>query len=154
MGPVTTELDGIDGVRAAVGQHLGYSGWREITQEQVNRFADATGDHQWIHVDVERARQGPFGGPIAHGYLTLSLAPVLMAEVFKVKGTAMGVNYGCNKVRFITPVPVGGQVRLGAVLAGVHDVAGGLQGTVDLTFELAGSERPACVAQGVYRWLF
>jgi acyl dehydratase len=151
---VATILDGMEGVKGAVGQHLGYSGWREITQEQVNLFADATGDHQWIHVDVDRARQGPFGGPIAHGYLTLSLAPVLMGEVFTVRGTVMGVNYGCNKVRFISPVPVGGRVRLGAALVSVDDVPGGLQGTVDLTFELEDSERPACVAQGIYRWLF
>jgi len=151
---VTTILEGIEGVKAHVGQHLGYSEWRTITQDQVNQFADATDDHQWIHVDIERAKKGPFGGPIAHGYLTLALAPALMAEVYEVKGIKMGVNYGCNKLRFITPVPVGGRVRLGAVLNAVDEVAGGLQATIELTFEIEGTERPACVAEGIFRWIF
>ena len=151
---MTTILEGIEGVKAHVGQHLGYSEWRTITQDQVNQFADATDDHQWIHVDIERAKKGPFGGPIAHGYLTLALAPALMAEVYEVKGIKMGVNYGCNKLRFITPVPVGGRVRLGAVLNAVDEVAGGLQATIELTFEIEGVERPACVAEGIYRWIF
>ncbi len=110
---MATTLEGIEGLKAAVGQDLGSSGWVEVTQDQVNRFADATGDHQWIHVDVERAKAGPFGGPIAHGYLTLSLAPVLLPEVLQVSGISMGVNYGCNKVRFPSPVPVGSKLRLG-----------------------------------------
>src|SRR5499427_3525152 len=104
---MTTIIEGIDGLKAKVGEHLGYSDWVEITQDQVNRFADATGDHQWIHVDVERARAGPFGGPIAHGYLTLSLAPALLPEILSVEGISMGVNYGLNKLRFPSPVPVG-----------------------------------------------
>ena len=151
---MTTILEGVDGVKAHVGQHLGYSEWRTITQDQVNQFADATDDHQWIHVDIGRAKKGPFGGPIAHGYLTLALAPALMAEVYEVKGIKMGVNYGCGKVRFITPVPVGGRVRLGAVLSSVDEVAGGLQANIELTFEIEGVERPACVAEGIYRWIF
>src|SRR5438105_13299213 len=97
---MTTILKGLDDLKANIGQHLGYSDWHEITQDQVNLFADATGDHQWIHVDPGRAKAGPFGGPIAHGYLTLSLAPMLMVEVFAVEGIAMGVNYGLNKLRF------------------------------------------------------
>src|SRR5260370_26349286 len=106
-------IQGIDGLKSRVGEHLGYSIWHEVTQDQVNLFADATGDHQWIHVDVERAKAGPFGGPIAHGYLTLSLAPVLLGEVLRVEGISMGLNYGCNKVRVPTPVPVGSNRRLG-----------------------------------------
>src|SRR5258707_5297885 len=113
---MTTMVNGIDELKALVGQHLGYSDPVEITQEQVNTFADATGDHQWIHVDPERAKAGPFGGPIAHGYLTLSLAPALLPEILIVEGISMGVNYGCEKVRFPSPVPVGSNVRAGAEL--------------------------------------
>ena len=122
---MATTIDGIDGLKACVGQHLGYSDYVDITQEQVNLFAEATGDHQWIHVDVERATAGPFGGPIAHGYLTLSLGPALLPQIMRVNGVAMGVNYGTNKVRFPSPVPVGSKLRLGATLTGVEDVAGG-----------------------------
>src|SRR5215211_3188291 len=104
MAPRT--INGLDELTSLVRKHLGYSDYVEITQDQVNAFADATGDHQWIHVDIERAKAGPFGGPIAHGYLTLSLAPMLMEQVLVLKGTSMGVNYGCNKVRFPSPVPV------------------------------------------------
>ena len=139
---------------ARIGEKLGVSPWHTITQDEVNRFADATGDHQWIHVDPERAAQGPFGGPIAHGYLTLSLAPVLVTEVVHLEGATMGVNYGCNKVRFVNPVPVGSNVRVTATLAQADDVAGGVQATIDLTFEIEGIEKPACVAQVVYRWMF
>ena len=135
-----------------VGTHLGYSEWHQITQEQVNLFADATGDHQWIHVDVERAKSGPFGGPIAHGYLTLSLAPMLMAEVVRVNGVAMAVNYGLNKLRFPAPVPVGSRVRMGATLAVLEEIAGGAQATMDLTFEVEGQAKPSCVAQAVFRY--
>src|SRR5580658_708666 len=109
-----TTVASIDDLPSLVGQHLGYSEWQTITQDQVNLFADATGDHQWIHVDPERAKTGPFRGAIAHGYLTLSLAPVLLGEVLTVEGMAFGVNYGCNKVRFPSPVPVGSVLRLGA----------------------------------------
>ncbi len=135
-----------------VGEHIGYSPWHEVTQEQVNQFADATGDHQWIHVDPERAKSGPFGGPIAHGYLTLSLAPYLLPQLWQVTGISMGVNYGLNKLRFPSPVPVGKKLRIGASLANVEEIAGGAQVTMDLTFEVEGSEKPACVAQAVYRY--
>ena len=148
---MTTIVKGIEGLRDKTGQHLGYSDWHEVTQEQVNRFADATGDHQWIHVDVERAKSGPFGGPIAHGYLTLSLAPALLGEVMRVEGFQMGVNLGCNKVRFPSPVPVGSKLRMGVQLAGVEDVSGGVQYILDLAFEVEGKDKPACVAQVVYR---
>jgi acyl dehydratase len=149
---MTTKIDGIDGLKAMVGQHLGYSEWHEVTQEQVNLFADATGDHQWIHVDVERAKSGPFGGPIAHGYLTLSLAPMLLAEIQHVDGVAMGVNYGLNKLRFPSPVPVGSKVRAGAELAAVEDVAGGVQVTMTATFEIEGGTKPVCVAEILFRY--
>jgi acyl dehydratase len=150
---MTTTVQGIDGLKAKLGEHLGYSSWHEVTQDQVNLFADATGDHQWIHVDPERAaKESPFGGPIAHGYLTISLAPKLLPEVLRVEGIAMGVNYGINKLRFPTPVPVGGKLRAGATLAGVDDIAGGAQVTLDVTFEVEGKDKPACVAQVVYRY--
>ena len=149
---MTTTVQGIEGLKEKVGAHLGYSDWMEVTQDQVNLFADATGDHQWIHVDPERAKSGPFGGPIAHGYLTLSLAPVLIGEVLRVDGISMGVNYGLNKLRFPSPVPVGSKLRLGATLADVEDIAGGAQVTLDLTFEVDGKDKPSCVAQAVYRY--
>jgi acyl dehydratase len=149
---MTTIVNGIDGLKAKVGEHLGYSDWVEVTQEQVNLFADATGDHQWIHVDPERAKSGPFGGPIAHGYLTLSLAPMLLNSVLRVDGIAMGVNYGLNKLRFPAPVPVGSKLRVGATLAQVEDIAGGAQVTLDLTFEVEGKDKPSCVAQAVFRY--
>ncbi|MGI8752291.1 MAG: MaoC family dehydratase [Acidimicrobiales bacterium] len=149
---MTTTVDGIGDLQSKVGTHLGYSAWHQVTQEQVNQFADATGDHQWIHVDVERAQAGPFGGPIAHGYLTLSLAPALMGEVVAVKGVAMGVNYGLNKLRFPSPVPVGSRVRLGAQLATVESISGGAQATYELTFETEGGTKPACVAEAVFRY--
>ena len=147
-----TTVAKIDDLPSLVGQHLGYSDWREITQEQVNQFADATGDHQWIHVDPERAKSGPFGGPIAHGYLTLSLIPGLMGQVFLVEGVSMGVNYGANKVRFPSPVPVGGSIRMGATLAGVEEVGGGVQVTLDVVFEVQDASKPSCAAQVVYRY--
>ncbi len=149
---MATTVQGIDGFKPLVGTHLGYSEWHRVDQDQVNLFADATGDHQWIHVDPERAKAGPFGGTIAHGYLTLSLAPVLLGEVLAVEGTSMGVNYGCNKVRFPSPVPVGSNLRMGAAMAEVEDVAGGVQVVIDLTFETEGSSKPSCVAQVVYRY--
>ena len=149
---MTTILNGADELKAKVGEHLGYSEYHEITQEQVNLFADATGDHQWIHVDPERAKSGPFGGPIAHGYLTLSLAPSLIPEVVQVHGFSMGVNYGCEKVRFPSPVPVGSKLRAGAELVGVEDVSGGVQVSMKLTFEVEGASKPSCVAEVVYRY--
>jgi acyl dehydratase len=149
---MTTTIEGIDGLKALVGEHLGYSEWHEVTQEQVNLFADATGDHQWIHVDVERAKAGPFGGPIAHGYLTLSLAPMLLQEIMNVTGVAMAINYGLNKLRFPSPVPVGAKVRAGATLAGLEDVGGGVQCTLAVTFETEGGAKPACVAEILFRY--
>jgi acyl dehydratase len=149
---MTTTVQGIAGLRERVGQHLGYSEWVEITQEQVNQFADATGDHQWIHVDPERAKSGPFGGPIAHGYLTLSLGPMLMPQILSVKGISMAVNYGAGKVRFPSPVPVGAKLRLGAELQSVEDVAGGAQVTMVFTFEVEGAPKPSCVAEIIFRY--
>jgi acyl dehydratase len=150
---VGTKVDGLDDLAALVGQHLGYSEYQTITQEQVNLFAEATGDHQWIHVDPERARrESPFGGPVAHGYLTLSLAPVLVNEVLHVGGVSMAVNLGCNRVRFPSPVPIDSSLRMGATLTGVEPVEGGVQVTVDLVFEVAEAAKPSCVAQVVYRF--
>jgi acyl dehydratase len=149
---MTRTINGIAELKSLVGEHLGYSPSVEITQEQVNTFADATGDHQWIHVDVEKAKAGPFGGPIAHGYLTLSLGPMLLPQIFGVSGISMGVNYGCEKVRFPSPVPVGSSLRMGATLLAVDDVPGGVQVTMELVFEVEGAGKPSCVAQVVYRY--
>jgi acyl dehydratase len=149
---MTLTIQGIDGLKQRVGTHLGYSEWHQVTQEQVNTFAEATGDFQWIHVDVERAKQGPFGGPIAHGYLTLSLGPLLIPQIVKVEGITMAVNYGLNKVRFPAPVPVGSKLRLGATLAGVEDIAGGVQVTMGMVYELDGADKPVCVAEIVFRY--
>src|SRR5512146_2419289 len=149
---MTTTVNGIDELKAKQGEDLGSSDWLEITQERVNQFADATGDHQWIHVDPERAKAGPFGGPIAHGYLTLALAPALLPQIIQVGGVTMAVNYGLNKLRFPAPVPVGSKLRLGATLANVEDIAGGVQVTMDLTFEVEGKDKPSCVAECIYRY--
>ncbi|SDF65943.1 Acyl dehydratase [Blastococcus aurantiacus] len=149
MSTTTTmaELPGL------VGTELGTSEWYEVTQEHVNLFADATGDHQWIHVDPERAtRESPFGGPIAHGYLTLSLLVPLFGGVLRVTDTVMGVNYGLNKVRFPSPVPVGSKVRLTATLAGIEDIAGGKQLTFSCVIEREGGDKPVCIAEPVYRY--
>ena len=148
----TTTVQGLDGLRDKVGQHLGYSDWHQVTQDQVNLFADATGDHQWIHVDLERAKSGPFGGPIAHGYLTLSLLPKLIGEILEVQGIGMTINYGVNKVRFPAPVPVGSRVRAGATLTSLEEVSGGVQGIMDVTIEREGSDKPVCAAQTVFRY--
>jgi acyl dehydratase len=134
---------------AAKGEHLGYSEWHEITQDQVNMFADATGDHQWIHVDLERAAAGPFGGPIAHGYLTLSLIPMLGSQIYQVNGLKMGINYGANKVRFPNPVRVGSRVRAGAEVVSITEMAQGTQAVVKYTVEIDGQPKPACVAETV-----
>jgi acyl dehydratase len=149
---MTRTINGLDELTSLVGEHLGYSPYIEITQEQVNTFADATGDHQWIHVDVERATAGPFGGPIAHGYLTLSLGPRLAPEIFTVSGITMGVNYGCEKVRFPAPVPVGAKLRLGTKLLGVQEISGGAQVNMEFVFEVEGASKPSCVAEVVYRY--
>ena len=143
-------FNGIDEAKAAVGEHLGYSEWHEVTQESVNQFAEATCDHQWIHVDVEKAKAGPFGGPIAHGYLTLSLIPMLIAQIYRVDGVQMGMNYGANKVRFPSPVPVGSKVRAGAELLALEPASLGYQSTVKITVEIEGGAKPACVAEVLY----
>ncbi len=149
---MTTTVHGIEEFHKLAGEHLGWSDWHVIDQQKVNLFAEATGDHQWIHVDPERAATGPFGGTIAHGYLTLSLAPVLLGEVLTVEGMTFGVNYGCNKVRFPSPVKVGSKLRLGVAVASVEDVGGGVQVTFDMTLETEGGAKPSCVAQVVYRY--
>ena len=139
---------------AAVGEELGSSDWLEISQERINGFADATDDHQWIHVDVERARDGPFGGPIAHGYLTLSLVNAFLPQLIVVPTATMGINYGCNKVRFPAPVPVGSKVRGSGEIVEVEPVKGGVQIVVRVTVQVEGGDRPACVADTVSRFLF
>lgn len=149
---MTRMIEGIAGLKELVGEHLGYSPYTTITQDQVQQFAEATGDHQWIHIDVERATAGPFGGPIAHGYLTLSLGPMLSPQIFGVSGISMGVNYGAGKVRFPSPVPVGSNVRLGATLQSVEDVAGGAQVTMVFVFEVEGAPKPSCVAEVIFRY--
>ncbi len=148
---MTATVD-VDEFRALVGQHLGHSDWVEMSQDRIDRFADATGDHQWIHVDPERAATGPFGTTVAHGYLTLSLVPLLLAQVVRVEGAALSVNYGCNRVRFPSPVPAGSDVRLGASVASVEDVEAGVQVVLDVTVEVRGAEKPSCAAQLVFRF--
>jgi acyl dehydratase len=135
-----------------VGQELGTSDWYEVTQDAVNLFADATGDHQWIHVDVERAKaESPFGGPIAHGYMTLSLLVPLASGTYRITDSKMGVNYGLNKVRFPAPVPVGSKVRARVVLQDSQEIAGGLQNTLAVTVEREGGDKPVCIAEWVVR---
>ncbi|GAB3582275.1 MaoC family dehydratase [Calidifontibacter terrae] len=140
-------FNGIEELQAAVGEHLGFSDWQTVTQEAVNQFADATGDHQWIHVDVEKAKSGPFGGTIAHGYFTLSLLPMLAWQVYTVQGVRMGVNYGSDKVRFPTPVPVGSRVRGGFELLSVEPSALGFTVKAKAVIEIEGNDKPACVAE-------
>ena len=142
---------GIAELEAAVGSHLGYSAWHTVTQEQIDLFAEATGDHQWIHVDPQRAAAGPFGGTIAHGYLTLSLLPALVQELYRVEGVRMGVNYGLNKVRFPAPLPVGSAVRATAELVSAEPVPGGYQLVSRVTVSADGSDKPCCVAETVTR---
>ncbi|BDD71222.1 MaoC family dehydratase [Streptomyces anthocyanicus] len=141
-----------DEVKAAVGEQLGYTDWLEVDQKRIDLFAEATGDHQWIHVDPERAAAGPFGGTIAHGYLTLSLLPLFGPQLIRVDGVKMGVNYGTNKVRFPSPVPVGSRLRATAVITGVEDVKGGIQVSVAFTVEREGGDKPVCVAESVSRY--
>jgi acyl dehydratase len=142
----------VDALREAVGKDLGYSDWITIDQARINRFADATGDYQWIHVDPERAAQGPFKTTIAHGYLTLSLLPVLTTGLVRVDGVRMGVNYGVNKVRFPAPVPVDSRVRARVEIVSVEDVGGGVQVTSRVTVERDGGDKPVCVAESVARF--
>ena len=142
----------LNDLAAAVGAELATSDWITIDQARIDLFAQATGDHQWIHVDPERAKaESPFGGPIAHGYLTLSLAPVLLPQVVITTGFSMGVNYGCNKVRFMSPVPVGAKLRMSATVLSVDEIAGGVQTTYQLTFETEGAPKPSCVAEVIFR---
>ncbi len=142
----------LDELTALVGQDIATSEWTTVTQKQIDLFAEATGDHQWIHVDPERAKAGPFGAPIAHGYLTLSLLPLLFASAVKVENTRMGVNYGLNKVRFITPVPAGSRVRGHLKLLSSEAVSGGgVQQVWEVTVELEGAAKPACVAESIVR---
>ncbi|NED99087.1 MaoC family dehydratase [Phytoactinopolyspora halotolerans] len=135
-----------------IGRHLGHSSWLSIEQKRIDTFADATDDHQWIHVDPERAKAGPFGGTIAHGYLTLSLIIPLWSELLEVHGVTTKVNYGLNSARFPAPVPAGARVRLGATVADVTEVTGGFQLAVDATIEAEGIAKPVCVAQPVFRF--
>lgn len=142
-----------DSLPDAVGRQLGQSGWRAIEQRDIDQFAETTHDHQWIHVDPERCkRESPFGGPIAHGYYTIALAPALLAQVLTVRGVRMGVNYGLNKMRLPSPVPVGSRVRARATLAGYEPIAGGASVTIGLTFEVEEQAKPACVAEVIYRY--
>ncbi len=146
-------VNGITELKALAGKHLGVSEWLEITQDRVDRFADATDDHQWIHVDVERASKGPFGGTIAHGYLTLALLIPLWTEIASIENIGMAVNYGLNKVRFPSPVPVGAKIRLSATLLSVDDVPrDGVQATIEFTVEREGADKPSVVAEAVYRY--
>ena len=145
-------LNGIDEVRAAVGRHLGYSEYLVLTQEHIDRFAALTGDDQWIHVDAQRARTGPFGATIAHGLLTLSIGPTLARTLYRIDGMTMGVNYGYDKIRFPAPVPVESKVRLGATISSVDDVRGGVQVGITFVWEIEGGEKPACVAEMLLRY--
>jgi acyl dehydratase len=140
----------LDEFKAAAGEEIGTSEWHTVTQEQINTFADATGDHQWIHVDPEMAAKGPFGTTIAHGYLTLALLPMFGEQIYSIEGLAFGMNYGANKVRFPSPVPVDSRVRATATLKETSEIAIGTQGIVNFVIELEGSEKPACVAEVVF----
>ncbi|MEW2568520.1 MaoC family dehydratase [Streptomyces sp. NPDC047070] len=144
-------VNGVDDLRKLAGGDLGTSEWIEVTQERIDTFADATGDHQWIHVDTEKAAQGPFGATVAHGYLTLSLFIPLFTELLDVRGVTTKVNYGLDKVRFPSPVRVGSRIRLVGRLAGVEDVPGGVQITVDDTIEIEGAQKPAAELRSLSR---
>ena len=137
---------------AAAGQSLGHTDWLDMAQERVNLFADATGDHQWIHVDPQRAKDGPFGATIAHGYLTLSLANLFLPQLMEVQSVSMGVNYGCDRVRFPAPVPVGSRIRGAGEVVSAEEVKGGIQVVVRITVEIEGGERPACVVDTISRF--
>ena len=150
---MATVFESLEELPGAVGTHLGYSDWLTIDQERIDLFAEATGDHQWIHVDSERAVLGPFGSTIAHGYLTLSLTSMFLPALIEVRGISMGINYGTDKVRFPAPVPVGSRGRAGAELVDVAEVVGGFQTVIRITMEMEGSERPACVVESVSRFL-
>jgi len=144
-------FNGVDELREAKGEELEPTDWMTVDQDRVNQFADATDDHQWIHVDLEKAKSGPFGQTIAHGFLTLSLLPELIAHTYKVEGVQMGINYGLNKVRFINPLPVGSRIRGRAQITDVTDVTGGVQVATTVTVEIEGAEKPALVAEWLTR---
>ncbi|CAB4979198.1 MAG: dehydratase [Actinobacteria bacterium] len=147
------EFESPQALLGAVGQELGVSEWHTVTQEQINLFADATGDHQWIHVDVEKAKAGPFGTPIAHGYLTMSLASLFLPQIVLVHGLSMGLNYGVDKVRFPSPVPVGSRLRGKGTMISAIEVTGGVQAVIRVTIEREGSEKPCAVVDTVSRYL-
>lgn len=150
---MTTTVRSVGELEALAGKHLGYSEWREVTQQRINTFADATDDHQWIHVDAERAAAGPFGTTIAHGFLTLSLIIPMWSEILHFDGVRLAVNYGLNKVRFPAPVPVGSKIRAGATLVSIDAVGDdSAQIVVDFVVEREGGEKPCCIAQGIYRF--
>jgi acyl dehydratase len=154
MRAMTIEFQTPEALRGAVGTHLGFSDWMEITQERIDLFAEATGDRQWIHVDPERAKSGPFGTTIAHGYLTLSITNLFLPQLLRVPAAKLGVNYGANKVRFPAPVPVGSRIRMGSEIIDVQDVPGGLQVAARNTVEIDGHDKPGCVVEAISRFLF
>lgn len=143
-------FDSLDAFRAIAGQEIGSSEWHTVTQEQINLFAEATGDHQWIHVDPQKAAAGPYGTTIAHGYLTLSMLPLLAKDIYRVEGLAMGVNYGANKIRFPAPVPVGSRLRATATLTSVSDIPIGTQAMITFVIEREGGDKPVCIAEVIY----
>ena len=145
-------FDSVAALKEAAGEHLGYSGWHTVSQERVDAFADATGDHQWIHVDPAAAARGPFGTTIAHGYLMLSMIPMLASEVSRLEGVRMGVNYGLNRVRFPAPLPTGSALRAGVRLLSVEDVPDGVHVVNEVTLERDGGDKPCCVAETVARY--
>jgi len=147
---MTRVFDSLDAFKAAAGEELGTSEWITVGQERINTFADATDDHQWIHVDPERAATGPFGGTIAHGYLTLSLLPVFVEQIYTIAGLAFGMNYGANKVRFPAPVPVDSRLRATATLLETRDIPVGTQGVVNVVVEREGADKPVCIAEVIY----
>jgi len=149
---MTTVFKKPDELKDAVGHHLGHSEWLEIDQDRINKFAQATGDFQWIHVDPDRAKQGPFGACIAHGYLTMSLVNLFLPQIVQVQGISMGVNYGADRLRFPAPVPVGSRVRGTAELVEAEDVKGGVQAKIRVTVEIEGQERPGCVVDTISRF--
>lgn len=146
-------ISGVEGLRERAGEELGVSDWHEVTQDHIDAFASATDDYERIHVDPERAKETPWGVTIAHGLYTLSLGPMFLYEIFAMEGVALGLNYGFNRVRFVSPLPVGSKVRMRARLESVVDVDGGVQATVKQTFEREGQEKPVCVAESVVRYL-
>jgi acyl dehydratase len=143
-------FESLEAFRAIAGEEIGSSEWHTVTQEQINLFAEATGDHQWIHVDPEKAAAGPYGTTIAHGYLTLSMLPLLAKDIYQVEGLAMGVNYGANKIRFPAPVPVGSRLRATATLTSVTDIPIGTQASITFVIEREGGDKPVCIAEVIY----